>query len=184
MEAKEPTRSHCGVKTVMSHITGLRTWFPPCVLLLLCLSLPPAASVSPPLVSAVRNLSECPLLDLFFKKTGSKSLCPDYIQLIGPCFRWRLVERGWANWSWKGGLGWGQGKLSWPGAQRHTNWGEARRVRGLGQPQAAVRKVTFSLWKKEDWSFTFLCLPGTDTNCNMALLYDMKAGINKKPCRV
>lgn len=125
METKGSTGSYYGLKSV-SHIANLRASSHPSVLFLLCLSLPQVASILPPLMVALRNHFECMLLDLFFKKPGSKSLCPDYIQLIGPCFRWHpwcgdeQIEDERVGW------GGGRGKLAWPGAQCLHNWGEAR----------------------------------------------------------
>lgn len=130
METKEPTGSYRGLKSV-SHITNLRARSHPSVLFLLCLPLPQVASISPPLMVAARNHFECTLLELFFRKSGSKSLCPDYIQLIGPFFRWHPWCGDEQIEDERVGRGGGRGKLAWPGAQCRAQLGRGESPRWL-----------------------------------------------------
>lgn len=120
--------------------------------------------LGPPQVFSFCSASHCPRLPAFHHhwllQSGTTLNVPFWIYFSKTRIEitvawlhsanWPLLSMtsmvwGWTNWRWKGGLGWGQGKLAWPGAQCRAQLGRGERVWG---PQVAVCKVTFSLWKK------------------------------------
>lgn len=145
MEAKERTGSHCGLKTT-SHITSLRTWFPPCV-------------------SACCFGSHCPRLPAFHHRWRLQSgttlnvlfwiyFSENRIQITVPWLHsancpllsMTSAERGWTNWRWRGGLGWGQGGVSMAWGTVSYTTGERRGGCGVwGSPR----------WLCARWLFHF-----------------------------
>lgn len=191
MEGKEPSGSQHGLKTV-PHITSLRTW---------CLPLFPLAALLP----TAPGCQHFPTTDIcsqephwmysfgsIFQKTGSKSPCPDYIQLIGPCFRWHPWSGAEQIEDERVGRGGGRGKSEWPRAQNHT---AGERQRGWGawdSPQVAPCEVALLLGEEEDCAFISLGSPSAETNCSMVFPCDLKAGMYRpgrphcregRPCR-
>lgn len=146
MEAKDPTGSHCGIKT-MSHNTSRRTWFPSCVSS--CCS----ASRCPRLPAFHHHwcLQSGTALNVFFWICFSENRIQ--ITVLWLCSaNWPLLwmtsmEWGWTNWRWKGGLGvGGRGKLVWPGAQCHTQMGRGEEGEGPGAaPGGCVQGDFFTL---------------------------------------
>lgn len=145
MEAKEPTGSHCGVKS-KSHNTSLRTWFYPCV-------------------SSCRSASLCPRLPAFHHHWCLQSgttlnvfswiyFSENRIQITvlwlhsanWPLLWMTYMEWGWANWRWKGGLWWGQREVSmaW-GTVSHTTGERRGGCRVWGSPR----------WRCARWLFHF-----------------------------
>lgn len=170
MEAKASTGSHCVIKT-MSHIT----WF--------C-----SASLYHRLPAFHHHWClqsgsnfECTFLDLFFKKQNPNITMPWLHSANWPLHSMASMEWGWTNWRGKGGMRWGQGKVSMAWDTVSYTVGKRQGLYSLGQLQVAVYKLIFSLWKKVSLSHFSASPVQTPT---ARFLCDMKIGIYKKPCTI